>query len=97
MELFYKKKLPVWFLRHGVISATTPRMTPEQTLYRQPESLERAMLPDCLHGIFGAGGNKTARWWRERRNTGSVESDGKKQQKGKSLAEYSPDFFHCPV
>lgn len=76
---------------NGVIPAPAPRMTPRNSLDRQPQTTQRAMFFQCLHGIFGTRRRIATGGRRPRRNTAPVEIDRQEQQPCKKTLH--PDFL----
>lgn len=81
-------------VRNGVISMTAPWVAAGEPLEGKPSALEGAVSPDCLKGIFRAGGDKAATSTRGE----SVENGGNgvfvdiKKRDEARLEELSRDF-----
>ena len=67
-------------LGNGVVAGTSPRVAAQDTLHGQPKTLDRAMLDECLTGIFGARGSVSACGGGKRGDTPLVKIDGDEQQ-----------------
>ena len=75
----YLPFLPFTFSRHGVVAATTPRVTSQNAPDSQSETLDRTMFHDGLLGILATGGSKSARRSQQRRDAYLVKPDGQNQ------------------
>ena len=70
------------FVRYGVITATSPRMTTQDAPTCQVETFERSMLLNGLNSITGACGGESARRRQQRRDACTIEINGKEEDIG---------------
>lgn len=54
-------------------------MTPDDSLYGEPQAFERSVPGDRLIGVCGTGRMKAARWRKKRRDDFPVEDDEEKK------------------
>lgn len=85
--------VPLCPLRHGVVPAPTPRMTPDNPFESQPTTFDRSIFAQCLKGILGAGGGESAGGRGERGNAELIKSDQKDEWKNRSLFQSGLKFF----
>ena len=76
-------------LWHGVITASAPWIAPQNAPHGQCQSLERAVLQQCLSGVFGARWREPARRRCEGGDDMLVEPNGQQQQ--------PYEEFHCTL
>lgn len=71
-------------------------MTSQYSPDRQPGTLEKAVFPESLQGVCGAGGGETAGGRLQRRYADLVETDEYDEGEDGYLPEYLHNTFHCP-
>lgn len=86
--------MKIFFLRHWVITASTPRMAGCDPFQREPAALERTMFSDSLDAIVGTGGRVAARTPDERRQRHLIEPDKPYHNGGKAFAKEVIQFSH---
>ena len=62
--------------RYRIITASAPRMAPQEASDGQIKAAYGAVLPQCLHGILAARGSESARRGCQWRNHTLIEADG---------------------
>lgn len=69
-------------LRHGVIPMPAPGMTTQDAAYGEPQTLERTVLLQRLHGILRTRGSVATCRGSERGYKLLVKADGEDEQAG---------------
>ena len=73
--------------RYGVISAASPRVTPGNTFYGQPQAESRAVETYGIDGILRAGRDIPATGRFKRRNAGPVKINREKEKGGEKILD----------
>lgn len=68
--------------RYRVISASAPGMASADPFYRQPKTLERAMLLKSLQPVLRAGRQEAALWSQQGRKRPLIKPDKGNERKG---------------
>lgn len=69
-------------LRYGIIPMSAPGMTTQDAAYGEPQTLERTVLLQRLHGILRTRGSVATRRGSERGYKLLVKADGEDEQAG---------------
>lgn len=81
-------------LRHGIVSATAPRIATQDAPNGEVESFDGAVFDEGLPRILGTGRGEAARRWCVRGNGGLVEANWQDEQPDDAPRDESNDFFH---
>ncbi len=79
---------------HGIVSASSPGIAPQDSPDGKSETLDGAVLDDGLLGILRAGGRKPAGGRREGTDAALIEDDGYQQYPLQQECDEMPNTLH---
>ena len=82
--------------RHGIVSASSPGIAPQDSPDGKSETLDGAVLDDGLLGILRAGGREPAGGRREGTDAALIEDDGYQQYPLQQECDEMPNTLHKP-
>ena len=80
--------------RYGVVAGATPGVAAHDTPDGKGQTLDGAMLLQCLLGILAAGRSETAGRRRIGRYAGLIENNGQTQQPRQTLRQLMEQLLH---